>query len=67
MDENLLKLLSSEQTTEIISDYKRSKIVQTLVPPMKRGNPFKSDNEQENTIPEDKLILSVSLLFDSIL
>ncbi|VDM14475.1 unnamed protein product, partial [Wuchereria bancrofti] len=53
MDENLYKLVSSEQTTEIISDYKRSKFAQTLVPPTKRGNPFKNDNERQQTIAED--------------
>uniref|UniRef100_A0A8L7TFT1 DUF1981 domain-containing protein n=1 Tax=Brugia malayi TaxID=6279 RepID=A0A8L7TFT1_BRUMA len=57
MDENLYKLVSSEQTTEIISDYKRSKFAQTLVP-TKRGNPFKNDNERQQTIAEDKLFLS---------
>ncbi|VDM11735.1 unnamed protein product [Wuchereria bancrofti] len=60
MDENLYKLVSSEQTTEIISDYKRSKFAQTLVPPTKRGNPFKNDNERQQTIAEDKLFLSDS-------
>ncbi|KAL3997839.1 hypothetical protein ACH3XW_12555 [Acanthocheilonema viteae] len=58
LDENLYKLVSSEQTTEIISDYRRSKIAQTLVPPTKYGNPFKSDNEQHQITAEEKLILS---------
>uniref|UniRef100_A0A0R3S3Q8 Uncharacterized protein n=1 Tax=Elaeophora elaphi TaxID=1147741 RepID=A0A0R3S3Q8_9BILA len=58
IDENLYKLVSSEQTTGIISDYRRSKTAQTLVPPTKRGNPFKGDNEQQQTILEEKLILS---------
>lgn len=60
MDENFHKLVSSEQTAEIISDYKRSKIAQTFIPTTKRGNPFESDNEQHQIIAEEKLILSVS-------
>ncbi|CAG9537287.1 unnamed protein product [Cercopithifilaria johnstoni] len=58
VDENLYKLVSSEQTTEIISDYKRSKVAQTLALPTKRCNPFKSNDEQHQTIAEEKLILS---------
>ncbi|EJW73942.1 hypothetical protein WUBG_15150 [Wuchereria bancrofti] len=31
-----------------------------IVPPTKRGNPFKNDNERQQTIAEDKLFLSDS-------
>uniref|UniRef100_A0A915PMZ5 DUF1981 domain-containing protein n=1 Tax=Setaria digitata TaxID=48799 RepID=A0A915PMZ5_9BILA len=57
-DENLYKLITTEETTEIISDYRRSKIAQTLVPITKRCNPFMADNEQHQTIAEEELILS---------
>ncbi|VDK70543.1 unnamed protein product [Litomosoides sigmodontis] len=57
-DENLYKLVSSQQTTGTISDYRSSKVAQTLVPPTKRGNPFKRDNEQHQIIEEEKPILS---------
>ncbi|VDN23238.1 unnamed protein product [Gongylonema pulchrum] len=59
-DGDLYKLVSSQETTEIISEYKRSKTAHSLNSSRARDNPFKSSNEQQqqqSTTTEEKLIL----------
>ncbi|VDM98184.1 unnamed protein product [Thelazia callipaeda] len=61
-EDDLHKLLTSGKTAEIISDYKRSKTAQSLLPTAKRINPFKENYEEEQNTTNEKLILNVKIL-----